>query len=69
MTVNKKNCKMEKAFLVDVVSKIYVATDSSFNVDMQMYELASDMIDVVIDISCIYRFVSIFMPISLVVSN
>ena len=60
---------MEKAFLVDVVSKIYVATDSSFNVDMQMYELASDMIDVVIDISCIYRFVSIFMPISLVVSN
>ena len=69
MMVNKKNCKMEKAFLVDVVSKIYVATDSSFNVDMQMYELASDMIDVVIDISCIYRFVSIFMLISLVVSN
>merc|ERR1712137_1459853 len=47
------NCKMEKAFLVDVASKIYVATDSSF-VDMQTYELASDMIDVVIDISCIY---------------
>eukprot|EP00012_Vannella_robusta_P012639 CAMPEP_0206209032 /NCGR_PEP_ID=MMETSP0166-20121206/16649_1 /ASSEMBLY_ACC=CAM_ASM_000260 /TAXON_ID=95228 /ORGANISM="Vannella robusta, Strain DIVA3 518/3/11/1/6" /LENGTH=225 /DNA_ID=CAMNT_0053630315 /DNA_START=244 /DNA_END=918 /DNA_ORIENTATION=- len=47
------NCKMEKAFLVDVASKIYVATDSSF-VDMQIYELASDMIDVVIDISCIY---------------
>lgn len=47
------NCKMEKAFLVDVVSKIYVATDSSF-VDMQMYELASDMIDVVLDVSCIY---------------
>lgn len=44
---------MEKAFLVDVASKIYVATDSSF-VDMQTYELASDMIDVVIDISCIY---------------
>ena len=47
------NCKIEKAFLVDVVSKIYVATDSSF-VDMQVYELCSDMIDVVIDISCIY---------------
>ena len=44
---------MEKAFLIDVVSKIYIATDSSF-VDMQMYELASDMIDVVVDISCIY---------------
>jgi len=46
------NSKLEKAFLIDVVSKIYVATDGSV-VDMQ-YELASDMIDVVIDISCIY---------------
>eukprot|EP01133_Synstelium_polycarpum_P014957 gene14957-17684_t len=41
------------AFLVDVVSKIYVATDNS-PVDMQTYELCSDMIDVVIDVSCIY---------------
>ncbi|XP_068505131.1 ras-related GTP-binding protein C isoform X3 [Syngnathus scovelli] len=44
---------IEKAFLFDVVSKIYVATDSS-PVDMQSYELCCDMIDVVIDISCIY---------------
>ena len=49
---------MEKAFLIDVVSKIYIATDSSF-VDMQMYELASDMIDVVVDISCIYGCVNL----------
>jgi len=47
------SCRIEKAFLIDVVSKIYVATDSS-PVDMQTYELCSDMIDVVIDISCIY---------------
>jgi len=47
------NCRMEKAFLIDVVSKIYVATDSS-PVDMQTYELCSDMIDVVVDVSCIY---------------
>eukprot|EP01130_Rhizamoeba_saxonica_P004472 TRINITY_DN1828_c0_g1_i2.p1 TRINITY_DN1828_c0_g1~~TRINITY_DN1828_c0_g1_i2.p1 ORF type:complete len:346 (+),score=61.92 TRINITY_DN1828_c0_g1_i2:343-1380(+) len=47
------NCRMEKAFLIDIVSKIYVATDSS-PVDMQTYELCSDMIDVVIDISSIY---------------
>jgi Ras-related GTP-binding protein C/D len=47
------NCRMEKCFLIDVVSKIYVATDSS-PVDMQTYELCSDMIDVVVDISCIY---------------
>jgi len=47
------SCGMEKAFLFDVVSKIYVATDSN-PVDMQTYELCSDMIDVVIDVSCIY---------------
>ncbi|BFZ21392.1 hypothetical protein BsWGS_24430 [Bradybaena similaris] len=47
------NSKIEKAFLFDVVSKIYIATDSS-PVDMQCYELCCDMIDVVIDMSCIY---------------
>ena len=47
------NCAMEKAFLFDVISKIYVATDSN-PVDIPTYELCSDMIDVVIDISCIY---------------
>eukprot|EP01102_Stenamoeba_stenopodia_P019987 TRINITY_DN7654_c0_g1_i2.p1 TRINITY_DN7654_c0_g1~~TRINITY_DN7654_c0_g1_i2.p1 ORF type:complete len:174 (+),score=38.22 TRINITY_DN7654_c0_g1_i2:320-841(+) len=47
------NSRIEKSFLIDVVSKIYVATDST-PVDMQTYELCSDMIDVVIDISCIY---------------
>ncbi|NXW03705.1 RRAGD protein, partial [Fregetta grallaria] len=41
------------SFLFDVVSKIYIATDST-PVDMQTYELCCDMIDVVIDISCIY---------------
>ena len=44
---------MDKAFLFDIVSKVYVATDSN-PVDMQTYELCSDMIDVVIDVSCIY---------------
>ncbi|XP_039993041.1 ras-related GTP-binding protein D isoform X2 [Xiphias gladius] len=47
------NSGIEKAFLFDVVSKISIATDSS-PVDMQTYELCCDMIDVVIDISCIY---------------
>ena len=51
-----QNSGIEKAFLFDVVSKIYIATDSS-PVDMQSYELCCDMIDVVIDISCIYRWV------------
>ena len=48
-----RSCRIEKAFLFDVVSKIYIATDSS-PVDMQSYELCADMIDVVIDVSCIY---------------
>ena len=43
------NSQIEKAFLFDVISKIYVAT-----VNMQSYELCFDMIDVVIDVSCIY---------------
>ncbi|XP_022257415.1 ras-related GTP-binding protein C-like [Limulus polyphemus] len=47
------NSGIEKAFLFDVVSKIYIATDSS-PIDMQSYELCCDMIDVVIDVSCIY---------------
>ncbi|XP_075210054.1 ras-related GTP binding C/D [Lycorma delicatula] len=47
------NSAIEKAFLFDVVSKIYIATDSS-PVDMQSYELCCDMIDVVIDVSGIY---------------
>jgi len=47
------NSGTEKAFVFDVISKIYIATDSS-PVDMQSYELCCDMIDVVIDLSCIY---------------
>ncbi|EDW09005.2 hypothetical protein AWZ03_003445 [Drosophila navojoa] len=47
------NSGIEKAFLFDVVSKIYIATDSS-PVDMQIYELCCDMIDMVIDLSSIY---------------
>lgn len=53
-----QNSAIEKAFLFDVVSKIYIATDSS-PVDMQSYELCCDMIDVVIDVSCIYGSVSL----------
>lgn len=48
-----QNCLMEKSFLFDVVSRIYLATDLN-PVDMSSYELCCDMIDVVIDVSCIY---------------
>ena len=45
--------KIQKAFLFDVISKIYIATDSS-PVNMQHYEICSELIDVLIDVTCIY---------------
>jgi Ras-related GTP-binding protein C/D len=45
--------KIEKAFLFDVISKIYIATDSN-PVEMKHYEICSELIDVLIDVSCIY---------------
>mmetsp|Transcript_24001 Transcript_24001/g.42322 ORF Transcript_24001/g.42322 Transcript_24001/m.42322 type:complete len:446 (-) Transcript_24001:47-1384(-) len=47
------SCAIEKAFLFDVVAKIFIATDHN-PVDIQSYELCTDMIDVVVDMSCIY---------------
>ncbi|CAA20709.1 GTP-binding protein gtr2 [Schizosaccharomyces pombe] len=47
------NSLVEKAYLFDVLSKIYVATDSS-PVDVQSYEICSDFIDVILDIGSIY---------------
>lgn len=47
----KSNIK--KAFLFDVASKIYIATDSS-PVNMEHYEICSELIDVLIDVTCIY---------------
>ncbi|VDM32856.1 unnamed protein product, partial [Hydatigera taeniaeformis] len=44
---------LDKAFLFDVATKIYLATDSTL-VDIQTYELCCDMIDVVTNISSIY---------------
>ncbi|CAN7981779.1 unnamed protein product, partial [Ixodes pacificus] len=49
------NSRIDKAFLFDVVTKMYIATDNS-PVDMQSYELCCDMIDVVMDISGIYGY-------------
>src|SRR5690606_17271982 len=49
------NSGIEKAFLFDVLSKIYIATDSS-PVDVQSYEICSDYIDVIVDVSEIYGY-------------
>lgn len=46
-------CNVEKSFIVDVITKLYIATDSN-PVDAHTYELCSDLLDVVMDISSIY---------------
>jgi Ras-related GTP-binding protein C/D len=38
-----------------LLNKVYIATDSE-PVNMSLYELCSDMVDVVVDVSCIYGF-------------
>ncbi|RYP69401.1 hypothetical protein DL770_008238 [Monosporascus sp. CRB-9-2] len=48
-----RTCRFEKAYLFDVVSKIYIATDNA-PADMASYELCSDYIDVIIDITEVY---------------
>lgn len=44
---------IEKAFLYDINSKIYLATDSS-PVDVETYQVCSDFIDVAIDLDGLY---------------
>lgn len=44
---------IEKAFLFDVDSKLYLATDSS-SVDVETYQVCSDFIDVTIDLDNLY---------------
>ncbi len=44
---------MEKAFLFEMISKTYLASDST-PVEAQNYAICSDMIDVVIDVTYLY---------------
>ena len=46
-------CKMQKLYLFDVCSKLYVAADTS-PVDMPGYSLCSDYIDTIVDLAEIY---------------
>jgi Ras-related GTP-binding protein C/D len=48
-----RTCKMEKAYLFDVLSKIYIASDDTPS-RIGDYEVCSDYIDVVVDVSEIY---------------
>ena len=46
-------CDIEKAFIFDVVSKIYIATDANL-METDTIALCSDMIDLTVDVSGIY---------------
>src|SRR5690242_9279460 len=48
-------CNIEKAYLFDIMSKIYVATDTT-PADIGNYEICSDYIDVVVDVAEIYGY-------------
>lgn len=47
------NCRFEKAYLFDVYSKVYIASDTT-PVDMKAYELCADLIDIIVDMSEVY---------------
>ncbi len=48
-----RTCRFEKAYLFDILTKIYVATDGA-PADMASYEICSDYIDVIIDVMEVY---------------
>lgn len=49
-----QHSKIEKAFLFDVNSKIYVSTDSN-PVDIQTYEVCAEFVDVTLDLFDLYK--------------
>ena len=49
-----QHSKIEKAFLFDINSKIYVSTDSN-PVDIQIYEVCAEFVDVTIDLFNLYK--------------
>jgi Ras-related GTP-binding protein C/D len=49
------SCGMAKAYLFDTLSKIYVASDTR-PIDMEVYEMCSDYIDVIVDITDLYSY-------------
>ena len=49
----RASCQFEKVYLFDIYSKIYIASDTSPS-DVAAYELCSDYIDLIVDLSEIY---------------
>jgi Ras-related GTP-binding protein C/D len=49
------SCRIQKAYLFDTISKIYIATDTSPTF-LKDYEVCSDYVDVIVDIKQIYGY-------------
>lgn len=51
-----QQCSLDKAFLFDTSSKLYIATDSA-PLETQTYVICSDYIDLVGDFTLLYEYV------------
>ncbi len=47
-------CKIEKVYLFDLITKLYIAHNDEKLSDQLKYDICSDMLDVFIDISYLY---------------
>lgn len=47
-------CKLEKVYLFDLITKLYIAHNDEKLPDQLKYDICSDMLDVFIDISYLY---------------
>jgi Ras-related GTP-binding protein C/D len=54
LTTLCRTCRLEKAYLFDVNTKIYIATDNNTDKDMASYEICSDLVDVIMDMTEVY---------------
>ena len=50
------NCRFEKVYLFDVVSKVYIASDTT-PFSSKAYELCSDYINIIVDLSEVYGWI------------
>ena len=50
------NTGMEKAYLFDVLSKIYIGSDTRPSGSSALYEMGSDFVDVIVDMSELYSY-------------
>lgn len=48
-------CKIEKAFVFDICSKLFIAHNDKVNIEPVKYEICCEMIDIHIDISLLYN--------------